>query len=346
MILPSLLLALAPQMGEPFEVHPSGASQTWCFVAQGPNEVQFAFHAAQDVWLATWDKDLQGQTKFQRVNTLVQKQQDEVEIDRCPVTGRYFVHWSDRYGNYAVSMMSVGRIFEADGTPIGPEFVLSDTPDSAWQPKAAPHPKGGWVVTHTRDWGEDSEVVRVSPDGVITSLGLMHPKTGASENYPSIRMGPGGDYVGAYRLDNTHIMLRGTGMTGGLSIGTGWDQNLGRGEIVWQSLDNKEVWRRPITADGRVNGPAELVAFGRDSESEGRWMVWENRTDGVIEGRKDGGDTQVLSQWLGITGPYQSDRRKPNTSTYRGRTILAYSGRDASFNLTAYARVIETGGTE
>lgn len=325
----------------PVQVHPSGAHQTWCFVAQGPNEVQFAYHAGQDVWLSTWDADLTHETKYQRVNTLVQKQQDECEIDRCPVTGRYLVVWSDRYGNYATSMMSVGRIFDPDGTPRGDEQVLSDTKTSAWQPKGHPHPDGGWVVTHTRDWGEDSEVVRVSPDGEVTPMGLMHPQTGASENYPAIRVGPGGDYVGVYRLDNTSIMLRGVGMVGGVKIAEGWDPNISAHEVVYHDLTGKEVWRVSTDRAGHTFGTPEFVGLGRDAETAGRWTVWEDRSEGFIMGQKDGKDTQVLSQWLGVSGPGQLFRRKANPSTYRGRTIVAYTGWHTNNQQTAFFRVIE-----
>lgn len=72
--------------------------------------------------------------------------QDEptVAVDE---TGRFLVAWSDRQGSDGFDMGVFARIFNANGTPITPDFQVNVTAQqSQWEPFAAARPGGGWIV--------------------------------------------------------------------------------------------------------------------------------------------------------------------------------------------------------
>ena len=62
--------------------------------------------------------------------------------------GHFMVAWSDRQGNDGFDMGVFARIFNPNGTPIGPDFQVNVTAQqSQWEPFIAARPNnGGWVV--------------------------------------------------------------------------------------------------------------------------------------------------------------------------------------------------------
>lgn len=84
--------------------------------------------------------------------------QDE-PMSAADAFGNVFVCWTDRPGNDGSGLGVFGAVLSMDGTPIGPDFIISSTTiDSQWEPMPAPLPGGGWVVAFNGDNDGDAYI--------------------------------------------------------------------------------------------------------------------------------------------------------------------------------------------
>ncbi len=100
-----------------------------------------------DVGLRILDHDLAPVTGDIKVNeTLDVHVQDEPSV-AMDENGNIFVAWSDRAA-YDGSIMGIfARVYDNDGVPLTPEFVVNQTTEqSQWEPLVHANPGGGFVV--------------------------------------------------------------------------------------------------------------------------------------------------------------------------------------------------------
>ena len=102
-------------------------------------------------------------------------------------------------------MMSTGRVFQADGTPVGAEFLITTTASGHQQmPSVALDTDGNFVVTWANEAEDDDTPFRVMArrfDATGTALGdafrvsELTPDTDAAEMDPVVDMDRNGNFI-------------------------------------------------------------------------------------------------------------------------------------------------------
>ncbi|HEX9765481.1 MAG TPA: hypothetical protein VGA36_01870, partial [Nitriliruptorales bacterium] len=147
-------------------------------VAMHPENGRFAVTWASvvgsDVYVRLFDADgtpLTGQVLVD--DTLSAGIQDEPSV-AMDEQGRFLVAWSDRAGYDGFQMGVFARLFDAAGSPTGPEFQVNvQWMQSQWEPFVAARPGGGWVVGWTGTDGGATFMRLLAADGT--------PQTGEIE---------------------------------------------------------------------------------------------------------------------------------------------------------------------
>lgn len=140
--------------------------QFWGRVARGQTGFTFVWSAGQDVVARRFDANLAPiGLEFQVNTTLTQDIQDEPEVAYSGFNTS-LVAWSDRNAYDGQLMGVFGRVYDANGTPIGPEFQINQVGTaSQWRPLIAPMP-AGFVVAFSGDWDGDSFFRILDQNGV------------------------------------------------------------------------------------------------------------------------------------------------------------------------------------
>lgn len=144
----------------------SGFDQIWGRVARGQAGFTFTWSAGQDVWMRRYDLALDPLGSDVQVNgTLTFDIQDEPEVAYSGFDTT-LVAWSDRAAHDGQLMGIFGRVYAANGAPLGPEFQINQAgAASQWRPLIAPMP-AGFVVAFSGDWDGDSFFRILDQNGV------------------------------------------------------------------------------------------------------------------------------------------------------------------------------------
>lgn len=135
--------------------------------------------------------------------TLWQGNQDECYVARDPISGDFFIGYSDRDGNDGFNMGAAGRFFRKDGTPYGPEMILNTHTDaSQFEPHAA-YMSNGRVMVAWADAGTDGSVGCIGRifdrDGTpITAEFLINEPESHTQIDPSLSCSRDGTFVAAF----------------------------------------------------------------------------------------------------------------------------------------------------
>jgi len=140
--------------------------QVWCDAVRTPSRIVTAWSAGQDVFLRLFDLNLQPLANEQWVNsTLHLDIQDEPAVGWSS-GGHGLVAWSDRFGYDGEQMGIFGRVFDANGAFLAPEFQINQLGlASQWRPLIAPRLGGGFLVAYSADWDGDAYFRILSDSG-------------------------------------------------------------------------------------------------------------------------------------------------------------------------------------
>jgi hypothetical protein len=132
-------------------------NQIWSEVAPTPNGYVSVWSEGQNIVLRRYDSSLAAAGPDTLVNTTLNLDTQDEPAVATAVGGNQLIAWSERHGYDGEQMGIFGRIYDASGAPIAPEFCLNQvTAASQWRPLIAPTPAGGFVVTWSGDWDGDS----------------------------------------------------------------------------------------------------------------------------------------------------------------------------------------------
>jgi hypothetical protein len=223
------------------------------------------------------------------------------EMPRVAVdgNGRFMVVWQGRDGSGAGVF---GRVYGADGAPLGAEFVVNTTTASSQgSPDVAGFAAGGFVVVW-ESYGQDV----ASTDAVIarrfgstgTPLGgefLVNVSTAGNQSLPAAAVASGGRFLVAWEddagLDGAFGSIRGrwfdsagSPLTGEIQINvyTAGDQrrpaataeSAGRAVVVWEGRNNQDgsetgVFARVLYDDGGfASGEIQVNTYTNQSQDE------------------------------------------------------------------------------
>jgi hypothetical protein len=166
-LVPLLLATAAPVRAQCVSFGPVAAGfrasqsllydQIWSEVARTPAGYVSVWSEGQNVVLRRYDANLTAAGADTLVNTTLNAGTQDEPAVATAVGGNQLVAWSDRQGYDGEQMGIYGRIYDAAGAPIAPEFRINQiTAASQWRPLIAPTPAGGFVVAWSGDWDGDA----------------------------------------------------------------------------------------------------------------------------------------------------------------------------------------------
>jgi len=215
------LLLVAFALGQTVELQGPGAPYraTWPTVSVTPSgEVRVTCYGGQRSWMAQLPiarleagDGAAAWTILHPLNptVLVDEPMHATDADGWTLavaSGRYGIEWPG-FDPPDSLMAPLGRIFDPDGSPVGPDFPLA--PESAalggvetdWLVRVCARPGGGWLVawTHGSGTGEGAWVRSVDRDGAVgapldASAGLP-----SAQNYPDVAALPDGSWLATFR---------------------------------------------------------------------------------------------------------------------------------------------------
>jgi hypothetical protein len=149
-------------------------NQRWGKVAIAPDASRIAvawstvvFH---DISLRFFDADGTPTSSELLVNELFEDEDQDEPMVEMDAAGNLFVCWSDRDGSDGDGMGVFGRVYDASGVPMGPDFQISAAfTDSQWEPMPKALPGGGWVVAFNGDNDGEAYIRFLTVDGTPTS---------------------------------------------------------------------------------------------------------------------------------------------------------------------------------
>jgi hypothetical protein len=160
----------------------------------------YAFTSGQDVWARFYDAQLNPITNEFQVNTnLTQDIQDEPALGIAN-NGRVLFAWSDRNGYDGEQMGIFGRVYGANGVPIGNEIQINQSwQASQWRPLIHPTPAGGWVVAWSGEWDGDAFIRILNSNGVPISGDIrVHQYFFDAQVDPAVAVDADGDIFVAF----------------------------------------------------------------------------------------------------------------------------------------------------
>jgi hypothetical protein len=213
--------------------------------------------------------------------------------------GRFMVVWQGRDGSGAGVF---GRVYGADGAPLGPEFVVNTTTASSQgSPDVAGFPTGGFVVaweSYDQDEASTDAVVGRRFGSTGTPLGgeiLVNAAIAGNQSLPAVVVASGGRFLVAWEddsgLDGAFGSIRGRWfdagggpLSGEFQINTyaAGDQRKpavsaepnGRAVVVWEGRNNQDgseigVFGRVLYDDGAFASPeVQLNSYTTESQDE------------------------------------------------------------------------------
>ncbi|MFT7463532.1 MAG: hypothetical protein ACI9EF_001876 [Pseudohongiellaceae bacterium] len=149
-------------------------TQRWGKVAMDPDGTRFAvawstvvFH---DISLRFFEGDGTPSSSELLANEVFQANDQDEPMVAMDGAGNLFVCWTDRDGSDGDGIGTFGRVYDAAGQPLGPDFQINQTwMESQWEPMPKALPGGGWVVAFNGDNDGEAYLRFMTVDGTPTT---------------------------------------------------------------------------------------------------------------------------------------------------------------------------------
>ncbi|MBU6337860.1 MAG: hypothetical protein KGR19_08640, partial [Acidobacteria bacterium] len=195
-----------------------------------------------------------------------------------PADQRYLVTWSGQYGSSSGDQQIVGRFLDPAGSPIGGEFLVTNTPDKMDNSQYVAYGNGRWIAVGTTKSndrpvgqvvtaaGPQGSLIELSSAGYVPSNNLVAPRisynafTGQFAAVFKQNNSPYSHYVRL--LDGSGVPLGSDGLVSNPGGTHGSIASAGKyGYMVaWQTQSSpKKAWAQRLLPDGTLNGaPIEV----------------------------------------------------------------------------------------
>jgi hypothetical protein len=291
---------------------------------------------------------------------VAQAQRPEVAVD---ATGRALAVWSNEGGG-GVAPGVFGRVFDAEGRPLGPQFNV--TPAPAYEPSVAATPSGFVVVWSADTAQNEGGIVGRAIDVAGNPLGPEFEVSADAAGYQyaaSVAASEAGSFVvawtsygraglqvlasrfaaGGAHLGRELIVSASPAFSAEAAVGVAAD---GRFVVVWPS--GNDVMARRFTAAGASEGAAFVVnatpapgvyAATAAADKSGNFTVLWDTGAGDVLGRRFAADgTPRGGEFPVNTGTSAVQTRPDLASDGTGNLFAAWTSDHASSNVQVYGQ--------